>query len=240
MTESEWCLCQEPQAMLAFLREGGWLSDRKARLFAVACCRRIWHLMVDERSREAVEVAERFADGGASKDELMAARARGLRAHEYARAAVRSGDSSPCLSASWTAYRVARSRAADGARDSIDFCSFAISGVPRQSANQAHFEELGKQAALLRDLFGPLPFRPVALDASWLAWGSGTVGRLARAAYEGRRMPAGVLEQERLAVLADGLEEAGCGDSDVLGHLRDRQQGHVRGCFVLDLLLGKE
>jgi hypothetical protein len=86
---------------------------------------------------------------------------------------------------------------------------------------------------------GPLPFRPVALDAAWLAWNNGTVGRLAQAAYEGRQMPAGTLEPERLAVLGDAMQEAGCEDPDILGHLRDRQQVHVRGCFVLDLLLGK-
>jgi hypothetical protein len=52
-------------------------------------------------------------------------------------------------------------------------------------------------------------------------------------------MPAGTLEPERLAVLGDAMEDAGCDDPDILGHLRDRQQVHARGCFVLDLLLGK-
>jgi hypothetical protein len=75
----------------------------------------------------------------------------------------------------------------------------------------------------------------VAIDPAWLAWNGGTVGRLAHAAYEQRSLPDGLLEQARLAVLADTLEEAGCGDQEVLTHLREQGRVHVRGCYVVDL-----
>jgi hypothetical protein len=91
--------------------------------------------------------------------------------------------------------------------------------------------------ALLRDLFGN-PFRPRAADPAWLAWGGGAVRRLAEAAYEARALPDGTLDKDRLAVLADALDEAGCDDADLLGHLRG-QGSHVRGCWAIDLLLAR-
>ncbi len=91
---------------------------------------------------------------------------------------------------------------------------------------------------LLRDLFGDRGY-PVPIDRTLLAWNDGTVKRLAEDAYEQRALPAGTLDLQRLAVLADALEEAGCTDPDLLGHLRG-PGSHVRGCWPLDLLLGKE
>ncbi len=63
MTEAEWLDCVEPGRMLEFVR--GKASDRKFRLFQVACCRRIWHLMPGDYCRDAVLIAERYADGNA-------------------------------------------------------------------------------------------------------------------------------------------------------------------------------
>jgi hypothetical protein len=73
----------------------------------------------------------------------------------------------------------------------------------------------------------------------WLSWNGGTVRHLAQAAYEERSLPSGELDTARLAVLADALEEAGCADAAILSHLRGPGP-HVRGCWAVDLLLGKE
>jgi hypothetical protein len=88
---------------------------------------------------------------------------------------------------------------------------------------------------LLRDIFGN-PFRPVPPSPSWQ---SPVVQGLAQAAYEQRERPVGPLDNARLAVLADALEEAGCEDAVLLGHLRGGG-AHVRGCWAMDLILGRE
>jgi hypothetical protein len=91
-------------------------------------------------------------------------------------------------------------------------------------------------AHCLRDIFGPLPFRPVAVAHIWR---TPAVLALAEAAYENHLLPSGHLEPDRLLVLADALEEAGCDNADVLNHLRQPGE-HVRGCWPVDLLLNKE
>jgi hypothetical protein len=95
------------------------------------------------------------------------------------------------------------------------------------------------EGQLLHDIFGPLPFRPVVRDLALLTWHDGTIPKLAQAIYDDRALPSGHLDHHRLAVLADALEDAGCSDQDMLAHCRGPGP-HVRGCWVIDLLLGKE
>src|SRR5579859_5222272 len=71
MTEAEWLACTDPRAMLEFNR--GKVSDRKLRLFAVACCRSVWAFLFLGEPRRAVEVAERYADELATAQELSEA-----------------------------------------------------------------------------------------------------------------------------------------------------------------------
>src|SRR5262249_18319311 len=87
------------------------------------------------------------------------------------------------------------------------------------------------QCVLLHDIFGN-PFQPVTINPSWLTWNDGTVVKLAKAIYEGRAF-------ERMPVLAVALEEAGCSFQNILDHCR--QPGvHTKGCWVIDMLLGKQ
>jgi hypothetical protein len=90
--------------------------------------------------------------------------------------------------------------------------------------------EQAVQARLLRDLFGD-QFRPASVDPGWVAWNSDTIPKLALAIYDERRFA-------DLPILADALEDAGCTDREILAHCRS-QGPHVRGCWVVDLLLGK-
>jgi hypothetical protein len=96
-------------------------------------------------------------------------------------------------------------------------------------------EGLAVSAELVRDVRGS-PFRTTALSAALL---TPTVTALAQAAYEERSLPTGTLDTQRLAVLSDALEESGCADAAILGHLRGPGP-HVRGCFALDAILGRD
>jgi hypothetical protein len=240
MTEAEWLAADDPKPMLVFLRDSGRATDRKLRLFAGACCRRIWHLLIDKRSREAVEVAERYADGRATDEELEIASvaADAVWHADMKRAAKeRKWDRRsrlPYYGASAAAYNVAIPLGWwGGAPAFVAPDEIARETVPDTGAEGA------AQCVLLRDIFGN-PFRPVALDPAWLAWNNGTVRRLAEAAYQERVLPDGTLDAARLAVLADALEESGCDSQEILGHCRQQGVTHVRGCWVLDLLLDKE
>jgi hypothetical protein len=100
--------------------------------------------------------------------------------------------------------------------------------------------ERAVQAALLCDIVGPAPFRRLRPpSASVVSWNDGTVRRIAGGMYEERQLPSGTLDSARLAILADALLDAGCEDEDLLAHCRSAGP-HFRGCWAVDLLLGKE
>jgi hypothetical protein len=89
------------------------------------------------------------------------------------------------------------------------------------------------------EVFGNIFRPPPPVPRSVLGWSDGTVPRLARAAYEERQLPSGHLDPGHLAVLADAVEEAGCTDAELVGHLRSPGP-HVRGCWAVDLVLSRE
>lgn len=251
MTEADWLACIDPDQMLAFLR--GKASNRKLRLFICACCRHIWHLLNDERSRKAVDTAECYADGLASKGTLKASQSAALAA-KRANPTIPSG---PAAAAAWFATcgtsslawtwsamtaRMTASpensprREGKGSDRSV-WLPLWITGLPEGILAPELGGEAAAQCALLLDLFGN-PLHPVIMASSILVWNDGVVVRLAQAIYEERSLPAGTLDNTRLAILADALEEAGCTDGDILNHCRQPGE-HARGCWVVDLILGK-
>jgi hypothetical protein len=228
MTEAQWLTAKDPDVLLDYLEEQPVPpSERKARLFAVACCRRVWDLL-SEDCREAVEVIERYADGDASALDLASVRATALSA----------GGRGPAGQAAWAVHWAANRRVVQVLRNICDGIIGAASKAAVHAAevksahawNVASAAVAREQAELLRDCFGN-PFRPVSVEAGWLAWGGGVVRHLAQAIYTEEAF-------DRLPVLADALEEAGCSDADILGHCRQPGE-HVRGCWVVDLVLAK-
>jgi hypothetical protein len=210
MTEAEWLASNDPEAMLKFLR--GRASDRKYQSFALAYCRRFFHLLVDDRSRRALEVFERFIEGAATD---------GQRVYWMKRA--------------HTATQELRGRVADLHYEAA--CGVLV-GLSRLAPGEPYctpvFRSLqeveggyASPIALVRDVFGN-PFRPAALAPAWL---TSTVVALASQMYESREFGA-------MPILADALQDAGCTNDDVLTHCRDPKQVHVRGCWVVDLVLG--
>jgi hypothetical protein len=254
MTEQEWLESVDPKPMLRFL--GKKASLRKLRLFACACCRRVWPLLTDARSCQAVEVAERFAEGQTTDQERNAAwraaadldwqitREEGDSdsARELANCAATSAandddaflphdsDEKDFRAAEDSSYCAAVTREHEFTRE-----THSNTSLRRNAQKAARTQELAAQAALVRCMFGN-PFRPITINP---AWQTPTVTSLARAAYEERSLPSGELDPARLAVLADALEEAGCTNPDILDHLRGPGP-HVRGCWLVDHLLGKE
>jgi len=114
-------------------------------------------------------------------------------------------------------------------RDCLGVAVLVAGCVVRKGGDKA--SEWREQVKLLRDLLGN-PFRPVVIEQAWLRWREGTVVNLAQAIYDDRAF-------DRLPILADALEEAGCTNPDLVAHCRSPGP-HVRGCWAVDAILGKE
>jgi hypothetical protein len=223
VTEEDWLTATDPVSMLKHFPPDS--PDRKFRLFAVACCRCCWPPLEDERSRKAIEAAEQFADRGTkSWVKLRPLEAEAWRAagtyltrdlpdlHE---AAIAAALSIQTTGRKWTPWWAAHQTSWS-----------PLSRPDRPSELTAILHK--NQTAFARDIFGN-PFRPVAADPSWR---TPIVTALADAIYADRAF-------DRMPVLADALEESGCSDEQVLTHCRG-DGPHVRGCWVVDLVLGKK
>jgi hypothetical protein len=213
MTESDWLTATGPVDVLHPFRDV--TSDRKLRLLVVACCRRIDGVMTDS-GRLAVNAAEQYADGCISDDELHAIWA-----------AVKQPKSEVRRHAAFAAKRASCNPGYSPLLGLTATQSAAMLRVQPRYRNQERLTERTAQSILARCVFGN-PFRPAAFDPRWL---SETAVAVAAGIYAERAF-------DRLPVLADALEEAGCDHPDVLAHCRGPGP-HARGCWVVDGVLGK-
>jgi hypothetical protein len=244
MTETEWLASADPEAMLALLK--GRVSERKLRLFCCACCRRVLHLYHDERSRTTVEIIESYVEGRATAEGMSSAY---NAAQDVLNEMVgKVWDNYSIVSeAGCTARNAAGRKPEKAARETVLRAAAALAAesvgpfpistpglvhhrtwrMKHQEAWHAACREL---CAMLRDVVGN-PFHAPEVSSYCLAWNDATVPRIAQAIYEERAF-------ERLPILADALEDAGCDAANIIAHCRS-DSPHVRGCWVVDLLTGK-
>jgi hypothetical protein len=236
MTEAEWLGYEGPTTMFYWIsyrmldglrgteqKRQLRLLERKQRLFGVACCRRIWPLLPDEEIRYCVEVSERFADERATAEELKEA------LEKVAEMWVKTRGLDPAVSAC--------RQVCLGEVHGHDIRTNAINAIlakqPRaqyQVSDESIIKvEEAEHRQLLRDIFGN-PFHPVTCSPEWR---TSTAIALARHMYESRDFSA-------MPILADALQDAGCDNEEILAHCRDEKATHVRGCWAVDCLLGKE
>jgi hypothetical protein len=214
VTESEWLSSSaNPMDMICFVYR------RKARVFACAVARHYWAYLVDERSRRAVEVAER-CDPDPDEwglTELAIAHEEAERALGEIRELLAAGDHKPKAkiieSAAYAALYTTYRRPSEAGM-------FVIQ-------TDAMVDDEHLWPPLLREIYGN-PFQPLTFDPRWR---TDTAVALARQMYESRDFSA-------MPILADALQDAGCDSDDVLNHCRGPGP-HVRGCWVVDLVLGK-
>ncbi|HYT94756.1 MAG TPA: hypothetical protein VEL76_38925 [Gemmataceae bacterium] len=233
MTEQEWDNRDVPGPLLAFVRRRA--SARKLRLFACACGYRLWHLFEDKRSRKAVSGAERYADGLVSDRELRAVcdAANAAYQRRWRPADMHVSDREEPSPAAFVAVCIA-SAEPFGYLSQIPGSTFLDYVVAARLAGDPELNHQAEWRALtdlLRDIVGN-PFRTATADPAWLSWNAGTVVSLASSIYEDRRF-------EELPVLGDALEEAGCTEEAILSHCHGIAE-HVRGCWVLDLILRRK
>jgi hypothetical protein len=224
--------------------DGQRVSPRRLGRFAENCCRRWWDLPLDEASQRLVASYERFLAGdGTWEDFLLACQHLSDAATAGERPLVNvmafwwsltpHGMATLAQNLAWaTACHHHRERIEELERTATDDDRFAwgFFGYDFPEFTATTLGVFQPLPTLLREVTGN-PFRTVAIDSAWLAWNHGTVPAVARRVYEDRAF-------HDLPILADALEDAGCTDADLLAHCRTGG-GHVRGCWALDLLLGR-
>ena len=227
MTDAEWERCTDRARMLEFLQDR--ISERKYRLFAVACCRQQWELFPHIPHRRVIEAAEQFADGQCTIEELRTV------AEPLMRLQAKSKLTREQRKLTGAAYSLTLTpvdynplwRQTLGAVQSVSEAVAARHGDYTAEFYDSEREML-PQISMLHDIVGN-PFYPEAVEPTWL---TATVVQLARTMYESR-------DFSPMPILADALQDADCDNHIILGHCHGSWP-HVRGCWVVDLILGKE
>jgi hypothetical protein len=216
--------------MIEALKKHGLADPRKLRLSACAWGRMMWKGYGHETHQRLVERAEEYADGLITPQALS----RAVKAAAKYRDEWETIGGGHHVGPSHVAFATAREDPAEAAWDAYD-ATLDVHGYLRGPPVSS--PDSDEDLRLMRELFGN-PFRPKTLETAWLAHGEGAAGKLARAAYDERILPQGTLDPQRLAVLADALEDGGCDDGEILQHLREPGP-HYRGCWAVDLILAQ-
>jgi hypothetical protein len=248
MTEAEWLACVEPKRMLEFLQSK--TSERKLRLFAVSCCCRIRiSFFNSEVSVRLLRASELFADGMSNEEQMKMLELDRWEANGTLKWANTQDPVFPAegaVAALWPKLRISdvmkyvsevagyenavRAAELSGQKRSFRWWkrrhNLSKNEIQKLRVEGARYEER-LFCNLLHDIFGN-PFRPVTLNPTWL---TSTVLALATGIYEEKAF-------DRMPILADALQDAECDNADILNHCRQPGE-HTRGCFVVDLLLGK-
>lgn len=205
MTEAEWLACPNAFYLLHHVRRKA--GPRRLRLFACASCRRVWHLLEDRGSRQAVEASERYADHGIGRKGLALARAAAP-----ARAITRAAN---------FAAKAAAFSCMPAVAEAVPSTLVAVHQAETTYQRSKALSEQREYADVVRHIIGN-PFRPAAAPHSWPS----SVIKLAEAVYLGA---------DCVFALHDALLDAGA--TELAGHFT--ASDHPKGCWALDLLLGK-
>ncbi len=216
MTEEEFAVCRELHRVVSFLRVTA--SDRKKRLLACACFRVFWTVLVTRgaKLRDWYRQLDLWVPAAVTASESFAD---GLIGKQELRAARKGGSGGP-FNICWNVCRTDK--------DAALLVPWGFGAIISEEQLDLPVDDATRQ--LIHDIFGN-PFRPSTIDPAWLTWRDGTAVKLAQTIYDDRRY-------DLLPILADALHEAGCCDEAILDHCRGPGP-HVRGCWVVDLMLGK-
>lgn len=243
MTESDWLTTDSPSRLFQHVRSR--LSARKLQLLACGCCRLLDGLFSPEQ-RAALGLVERHADGLASRDEYQTALEQfGREVNERVIISMPSGvatATSPEAALCQALMAVVSPPADDGLRVALDWVVAAAAREAGAGATTTARKEMNRRLCqVFREVVGN-PFRqPVVVGPEWTSAGGRAPHWMLKVGETPRAIAVGVQADQafdRLPILADALEDDGCNDADLLAHFR-HQPAHLRGCWALDLVLGK-